>query len=663
MHNEPQDFTLPNVEHIVVVTFENRSFDNMLGWAYASSRPPHFIPDTPYARYNGLQGLNQGRYINYAIMADNRTVAFPPRRGFTTTSIKGVQYLLPPPVDPHEEFEHMSRQIYGPWNRYMPPVVGPDGNAPLGAKPTMDSFASDYQNALGVANATAEQIAMVMETGTWEQTYPFGLLAHAYAVSDAWYSSTPTQTNPNRAFMACGTSQGLVNNHASGIDKFTVPTIWNRLSDLNKTWKIYWENTFPPDAGSQPWTRQCFTQLGSFGDEYFPHMAAFHRDAKLGRLPFFSFIEPSWTLAEVIAGGLHGFQGSDLHPPGDIRPGLQFLSSIYTSLVSNQAAWAKTLLLITFDEHGGTFDHVPPPDNVTPDQSHASGFRFDRVGPRVPTLLISPMVEPGTVFRSTKRASGGRSFPYDHTSIPATILKLAGAQPEDYKLFDRVAVAPTFEGVLRRANNPRTKVELGEPEGDWSHEPEASANDLVCYGEPFLLRYASAGPTQNWYVTSSSTSKGQQLWLTSDRSAAYRFRFTLGYSGDTGSRFPSDMFVRTTGLVHVQFAATWAPDSRNEAYLRVPDTKLEVARYAEFGTDDQWWYSQWYISNTSRTLLGWGLTWGSQVTLEYHALNSNTHWLPRKLLPHHDLFSYRLAVGDDKDFDDPSVGRWIIEKP
>lgn len=659
MNNEQEDTALPNVEHIVVVMFENRSFDNVLGWTY-SFRPPHFIPDTPYARYNGLQGLDLSRYTNNAYMADGKTIAgFRPTRGFTTTAIGGVQYLLPPPVDPHEEFDHMSRQIYGPWERFRPPVVGADGNAPAGAKPTMDSFAMDYQDALGVGSATTEQIARVMETGTYSQTYPFGVLARAYAVSDAWYSSTPTQTNPNRAFMACGTSQGWVDNGSEGLNQFNVPTIWNRLTALKKTWKIYWENTFPPDeTDGQPWTRRCFTKLSDFGDECFPHVSAFHRDARLGRLPFFSFIEPSWTLEKLD----EGFQGNDLHPPGDIRPGLQFLSAIYTSLVSNQAAWARTLLLVTFDEHGGTFDHVPPPDNVTPDQSWPHGFRFDRVGPRVPTLLISPMVEPGTVFRSTKPPSNGRSYPYDHTSIPATILKLAGVKPEQYGLYDRVEVAPTFEGVLRRANNPRTDVQLGEPEGDWVYSAEPTADDLVRYGDAFLLRYDGTGPTKGWYVkTGASTEKGQSLWLVRQREEACPFRFTLGYSSD-GFKFPFDTFVRTTGVVHIQHAASWAPDSRNEAYLRVPDTKREVARWAELGRDDQWWYSSWYISNVNRAMLGWGLTWGSVVTLEYHALNSNTHWLPRKLLPYLDWSTYYLAVGDDGDFGNPNVGRWIIER-
>nr|AYM54428.1 phosphoesterase family protein [Phaselicystis flava] len=650
MSKRPDD-ALPDDLHIVVAMFENRSFDNVLGWAFASSRPSHFIPPSPLARYNGLQGLDLAAYANTAVVG-GRSYKFPPTRGYSTTTIKGVEYLMPPPVDPHEEFDHITFQIYGQQGPGRPRVHDGSGNVHAEVKPNMSGFAADYQDALG-SGATVAQIAKVMETGTYAQTYPFGLLAHAYAVSDAWFSSTPTQTNPNRAFMACGTSQGKVNNGSLGFDNFTAPTIWNRLSEHNKSWKIYWENTFLPEKGTQPWTRQCFSQLKGFGDEYFPRMSQFHRDARLGRLPFFSFIEPSWTLEQ----DQEGFQGNDMHPPGDIRPGLQFLSSLYTSLVSNRDAWARTILLITFDEHGGTWDHVGPPTTATPDTRHTTGFQFDRFGPRVPTLLVSPMVEPGTVFRSLK----GLTTPYDHTSIPATILTLAGIDRSCWKLFDRVDVAPTFEGVLTRARNPRTDVELGPVGGSWEHETDAPSPGLVNFGDPFILKYVGAGEYKNMYVTAGSTASGQYLWMTPQRSQAMKFRFTMGFSPD--STRPSGMFVRTPGNVHIQYAATWGPDASNQAYIRVPDSKLEVAQWCVFGQDDQWWYSAWYVSNLNRATLGAALTWGTEISIEYHELNGNTVWLPRKIYPLESLNSGYLAVGGDAEYNDPSIGRWVIESP
>lgn len=655
--NEPE---LPDVQHIVVLMLENRSFDNVLGWAYASSQPSHFIPNTPMARFNGLQGINTDRYLN-RVRTPSGVRTIPPIRGYRTTRINGVDYLMPPPVDPHEEFIDMSRQIYGPWDPDLPPVItdADHGNAPRGAKPTMDSFASNYLDAVTKSGSSHTDPSAVMETGTYAQTWPFGILAHAYAVSDAWYSSTPTQTNANRAFMACGTSEGVTDNNPDGVDIFKAPTIWNRLHDLGKTWKVYWENTFLPEGiGTESWTRQSFSMLSEFGDEYFPRMGQFHRDAKNGCLPFFSFLEPSWTLQEYKEGALRGVQGSDLHPPGDIRLGLQLLSAVYSSLVTNQEKWAKTLLLVTFDEHGGTFDHVPPPDDVMPDRPHEPPyFRFDRVGPRVPTLLISPMVNAGTVFRTTKPRTADRSFPYDHTSIPATILKLAGVKsPEDYGMMDRVAVAPTFEGVLTRAT-PRSDGVLGMPDG---HEVAFAASDpsnLVHYGDAFYLVYAGSGPLSGAFVTGGEYLGSNYLWLNHDKSKALEFRFTLGYSGKP-TPFPSDTFVRTTGMVYIQIHSHHAPDAVNEGYVQLFDSTLDT--YLTFGKDKGWWFPQWYISHANRERLGWGLEWDSIVTLEEHAYDSVKHWLPRKMRMQQSGETYYVSAGVDADFDDPAVGRWKI---
>ena len=108
----------------------------------------------------------------------------------------------------------------------------------------------------------------------------------------------------------------------------------------------------------------------------------------------------------------------DEHPPHDVCRGEKFLESIYSAVV-NGKNWEQTLLVITFDEHGGCPDHMPPPwGAVAPDPQSdpgEAGFRFDRFGVRVPAILVSPWVHAGTVFRSTT------IVPYDHTSILATL--------------------------------------------------------------------------------------------------------------------------------------------------------------------------------------------------------------------------------------------------
>jgi phospholipase C len=105
------------------------------------------------------------------------------------------------------------------------------------------------------------------------------------------------------------------------------------------------------------------------------------------------------------------------------------------------------LLIVTYDEHGGCYDHVPPPENaVAPDNSPGeSGFDFKRFGLRVPTVLISPLIPAGTVYRTAS------ATPFDHTSILATIEKRFGVAP----LTARDAAAPDVSGVLTLAT-PRT---------------------------------------------------------------------------------------------------------------------------------------------------------------------------------------------------------------
>ncbi len=107
--------------------------------------------------------------------------------------------------------------------------------------------------------------------------------------------------------------------------------------------------------------------------------------------------------------------------------------------------WNETLFVVTFDEHGGTYDHRPPPKTINPgSQRGTSGFNFDRLGVRVPTILVSPFVEAGTVFR----APDASAHPFDHTSLLKTLLMWAGVDPASAGMGARMPVAPTFEGVL-----------------------------------------------------------------------------------------------------------------------------------------------------------------------------------------------------------------------
>jgi phospholipase C len=123
--------------------------------------------------------------------------------------------------------------------------------------------------------------------------------------------------------------------------------------------------------------------------------------------------------------------------------------------VSGSPAFAKTLLLITYDEHGGCYDHVLPPFGATPPDAASTpgdqGFGFDRFGVRVPVVVVSPWIAPGTVFRSDRAA------PYDHTSILATLRDWLGISPSLMLPSRRVAAAPTLAQLVT-LSTPRTDI-------------------------------------------------------------------------------------------------------------------------------------------------------------------------------------------------------------
>jgi len=175
-------------------------------------------------------------------------------------------------------------------------------------------------------------------------------------------------------------------------------------------------------------------------------------------VPVFSYVEPTFTIESI-----WNILGNDYHPPSSLYEGESFLKRIYDILISNPAVFRKTLFIVTFDEHGGTFDHVPPPANAIDPVNPRPPFVFNRYGVRVPTLLISPCVPAGSVFRAGyyPGCPSPAPFPYDHASVLATLLKwrsIPYQNPGDKGfLGTRTAQAPTFDNVIgapANANRP-----------------------------------------------------------------------------------------------------------------------------------------------------------------------------------------------------------------
>lgn len=404
---------LEPIEHLIVVMLENRSLDNMLGTLYSDGREPGLVlPAGSRVTFDGLQpGLANPSNAAYftGAAADNVPVSAQ------------VQSPNVPDPDPQETFANVGYQLFGP------------ATASPGPQWPMQGFVVNYATT-GTADAT-----QIMQCHSPQQVPILWALARNYAVSDAWYASVPSQTWPNRAFLHAGSSNGHVDNgNPPDPLAWDLPVIFTVLDSI-ADWAVYHDTDVVPSL-----TRTMFPALWptSF-DGHFRLFQDFLDDCAAGRLPHYAFLEPSFLI-----------NPNDDHPPHDINAGEAFLHQIWTA-VSTSPVFERILLVITYDEHGGCYDHVLPPFGAaSPDPAAPSGdqgFGFDRFGVRVPTVVVSPWITAGTVFRSDT------AVPYDHTSILATLRAWLTIQDSEMLPSRRIAAAPTLGQLLTRTE-PRSDV-------------------------------------------------------------------------------------------------------------------------------------------------------------------------------------------------------------
>jgi phospholipase C len=389
------DNQLGQIEHIVQLMLENRSFDHMLGFLYPNKTGPGGQP------FEGLTGAESN------VGPDGTSVTVYK----IDPESEGAYFM--PGADPGEGYANTNSQLFGHGSPPDPPIA------------TNSGFVTNFAAAI----AFDQKIHMTVQAGTTPSDImgiftPDGLpvlsaLAQGFAVCDHWYASVPTETFPNRAFANAATSQGHMNDATSS---YTVPSIFGLMTKHSLSWKIY-------GYDAPPLTRANFTDTADAPETCFGKFPDFQADAHNGQLAAYSFLEPSW-----------GSAGNSQHPNYDVSLGEAFIQEVYQSLRSGPG-WNQTLLIITYDEHGGCYDHVPPPlGAVPPDNSIGEfGFDFKRFGVRVPAVLVSPLIAQGTIFR----VQDG-DMPIDHTSVLKTIEVRWGLPP----LTARDDAAPDLGAVL-----------------------------------------------------------------------------------------------------------------------------------------------------------------------------------------------------------------------
>ena len=417
------------IKRFVVLMLENRSFDHLFGYLKATN-----------PKVMGLTGSESNH-------KDPNSPADPAIKVGRASSFVMT-------FDPGHEYYDVQVQLYGPLKN-TDPSLPPIANVPHYPAPMTGFIASASQAVDFIGDEN-----LVMECFQPDQLPVLSTLAAEFALFNFWYSSLPGPTWPNRFFIHAATSGGLTdspstNQIVAGFS-FQNDTIYERLEKAGKAWRIYHDG-LPQTAGISSLRVEYIDPF----TEKFREMDDFFEDVKNGNLTDYNFIEPRYDT------GNNYLDGNSMHPLNDIRKGEELVKRVYEALRNSQY-WNDTMLIVTFDEHGGFYDHQPPPATIpTGDDSRFANpnysFLFDRLGVRVPAIVVSAHTAKGTIIGDRP---DDPSTIFDHSSVLATVEKRFGLEP----LTKRDQAANTLEAALNLAA-PRllpteALTELPEPASD-----------------------------------------------------------------------------------------------------------------------------------------------------------------------------------------------------
>jgi phospholipase C len=429
------------IQHIFVLMLENRSFDHMLGFSgltgldASTGSATEILGLTQLSLRSLANAMGVGTASGMALRKGQHWPPPPPismRDLFTTNQYNGQSFLAGTQADyamtsdPNHEFPDVLTQLCGPQAVYPPGGVYP----PVTNGGFVASFAA--VNSLSPGG--------IMQCYIPSQLPVLNALCQEFAVCDHWYSSLPGPTWPNRFFSHAASSGGLDHSPSTGdilewdsIDGFSFPngTIFDRLKNNNNSWRIYAGDDFPVVAALKGIQVTDVHSYSNFSSDV----------AQAGYAASYTFIEPNYR-------SLFDYRcGTSQHPLDDVTRGEALIKSTYEA-IRNSPIWNSSLLIITWDEHGGFFEHVAPPGAVAPgdtginNSSNKYKFTFEQLGPRVPAVAISPLIPRNQIDHRV----------YDHASIPATLEACFGLSP----LTQRDA----------KANNLMALVSLSNPRND-----------------------------------------------------------------------------------------------------------------------------------------------------------------------------------------------------
>jgi phospholipase C len=498
------------IKHVFVLVLENRSFDHMLGASTGTVGP------------NG--GIHPGTGVD---AVTGRPTTVDAAVGQTNTQ-KGTVYQVRAgapfvmPVDPPHEFCDVQLQLASTAISGEPLQDQCDYS---GAYPplTMAGFVDNYYNqatveagnpdpsAQQVGQAALADLGAVMSCLTRAQVPVLSTLASQFALCDQWYSALPGPTWPNRFFLHAATSGGLDHSPSSweaGISyldgyKFENATIYDALDRQGLGWSVYHGDDLPQILALHG--MDLLTVASHFHD--LSDLATDLQDP--GFSAAYVFIEPNY--GHVLTHGGNFQCGNSQHPIDDVTRGEGLIKYVYES-IRQSPHWESSLLVVTYDEHGGFYDHVPPPPAVPPGDltdpaNNAHGFQFDQQGVRVPAVIVSPWIQAeGSEAQTCNLIDHTR---YDHGSLLATVERLYGLSP----LTARDAQANDLIHLLSLPARGDAPLTLPDPavsgftcNGDQPAEPITKPRMAMSTRGPEpseIRREADAGPAEARPITAT----------------------------------------------------------------------------------------------------------------------------------------------------------------
>jgi len=452
--SDPEDHRL---NHAVVLMFENRSFDNLLGYLYKPESAPQF---------EGVHGRQLSNPLPSELAHLDPAVA---------NVHPATSYATPYP-DPGEEYPHVNTQLFSTvqplTNRFAPVghMQSPYNAPPAGTTPSMSGFLADYVNAfteqMGRMPGPTE-CAQIMACFTPEQTPVLSGLARGFACFDHWFCEVPSQTYANRSFFHAARSNGFVlNGQPAG--KFAAhndsPTLFNLLEDAKLSWAVYIDPLQIVSATGLIHARRLYPYFAT----HFRTIYDFFAEAAAGQLPNYAFIEPNMFHPHT---DMHPHSGAKwaedlgIRAPDTLIGGERLLADVYNAIRTSPdgpgSSPLNTALVVTFDEHGGTFDHVPPPGAPSPESGRCEeDFRFDRLGIRIPTVIVSAWTDERTVVTDNFQSTSVIRTLREWWQLPGPLTVRDGSAPSFLPILSRLSprpvsswptVTPREPGILEEA--------------------------------------------------------------------------------------------------------------------------------------------------------------------------------------------------------------------